>query len=175
MPAGSTYEPIATTTLGSATGSYTFSSIPGTYTDLIIDLTGTSTAAVNVALRFNGNNTGTSYSWTTLNNRSESPGTAVVSARTANVSYLYANQYTAFTTNAIAQSKINIMNYSNTTTNKTLLIRSATAPGNTTFSGNEVIVGMWRNTNAITSVQIIADGSTFAAGSIFTIYGITAA
>ena len=36
----STYEKIATTTLGSATASYTFSSISGTYTDLILILVG---------------------------------------------------------------------------------------------------------------------------------------
>ena len=34
MPA--TYEPIATTTLGSAQATVTFSSIPGTYTDLVL-------------------------------------------------------------------------------------------------------------------------------------------
>jgi hypothetical protein len=32
----STYTPIATTTLGSAAASYTFSSISGTYTDLVL-------------------------------------------------------------------------------------------------------------------------------------------
>ena len=35
MAAGSTYTPIATTTLGSNVASYTFSSIAGTYTDLV--------------------------------------------------------------------------------------------------------------------------------------------
>ena len=39
MAAGSTYTPIATTTLGSA-GTITFSSIPSTYTDLVIVLNG---------------------------------------------------------------------------------------------------------------------------------------
>ncbi len=31
-----TYEPIATTTLGSAAATVTFSTIPGTYTDLVL-------------------------------------------------------------------------------------------------------------------------------------------
>ena len=36
MAAGRTYTPIATTTLGSATNTLTFNSIPSTYTDLVI-------------------------------------------------------------------------------------------------------------------------------------------
>jgi len=36
MAAAQTYEPIANTTFGSTTSSYTFSSIPSTYTDLFL-------------------------------------------------------------------------------------------------------------------------------------------
>jgi hypothetical protein len=43
MPAGNTYEAIATQTLGSAAASVTFSSIPGTYTDLVLVVAGTLT------------------------------------------------------------------------------------------------------------------------------------
>ena len=64
MPA--TYEPIQTTTLGSAAASYTFSSIPSTYTDLKLVITGTSVGAyADIDLRFNSD-TATNYSWTAL-------------------------------------------------------------------------------------------------------------
>jgi hypothetical protein len=49
MPA--TYEPIATTTLGGAAATITFSSISSAYTDLRIVLVGTTTASVVPALR----------------------------------------------------------------------------------------------------------------------------
>ena len=45
MPA--TYEPIATTTLGSAATNITFSSIPATYTDLRLVLVARSDRAIN--------------------------------------------------------------------------------------------------------------------------------
>jgi len=173
MAAGSTYTPIASTTLGSSQSSVTFSSL-GSYTDLVIDVTGTSAAAANVIIRFNGENTGTNYSFIGLNNRSEGAGTAVVTARTGGTSYMNINWYTAFTGDARSQSKIHIMNYRGSTY-KSVLIRSITAPGNSTFSGNEVITGLWRNTAAITSVQIVCDGSTFSSGSTFNVYGIASA
>ena len=40
MAAGSTYTPIATTTLGSAQADVTFSSISGSYTDLVLIIGG---------------------------------------------------------------------------------------------------------------------------------------
>ena len=65
MAAGSTYTPIYTTTLASAAASYTFSSIPSTYTDLVIAATGLTTAGTTLAMRFNGD-TATNYSDTYL-------------------------------------------------------------------------------------------------------------
>ena len=45
MAAGNTYTPIATTTLSSSQNDITFSSIPSTYTDLVIVFNGKSTNA----------------------------------------------------------------------------------------------------------------------------------
>jgi hypothetical protein len=43
-----TYEKIAATTLGSASATVTFSSIPGTYTDLVLIIRGGTTSASSV-------------------------------------------------------------------------------------------------------------------------------
>ena len=60
----STYEPIATTTLGSAASSITFSSIPATYTDLRLVLVHTPSASTgNAQMQFNSD-TATNYSYT---------------------------------------------------------------------------------------------------------------
>jgi hypothetical protein len=171
MAAGSTYTPIATTTLGSAASSYTFSSIPSTYTDLIIVANGTSSAASNVDMQFNSD-TGTNYSWTTLYARSEGAGNPA-SARGSNQTTAQINLYTAWTSSYRTNAIIHIQNYSNTTTYKTSIARSATANGDSTFSGNEVIVNLWRSTSTINTIKLNA--ANFAAGTTLTLYGIAAA
>ena len=64
MAAGATYYPIATTTLSSATNSVSFSSISGSYTDIVIVFNGAaSTSGVTCNVQFNSD-TGTNYSTT---------------------------------------------------------------------------------------------------------------
>jgi len=65
MAAGPTYEPIATTTLGTAQPTVTFSSIASTYTDLVIVAQLTTAAPTNMRIRFNGDTTA-NYSNTTV-------------------------------------------------------------------------------------------------------------
>jgi hypothetical protein len=65
---------------------------------------------------------------------------------------------------------VNIINYSNTTTYKTLLGR-----GNTSASRIQATVGLWRSTSAINRIDLNIQGDNFAVGSTFTLYGIAAA
>jgi hypothetical protein len=173
MPAGSTYTPIATTTLGSTQGTVTFSSIPSTYTDLVIIINaGFSNAASDnqFEVRFNGDS-GTNYSVTSLLGN----GSAASSNRQSNNTYAEMFQRisrVSLTSNII----LNIQNYSNTTTFKTMLAR-VNAPDSASNPGTAVNVNLWRSTAAINSVAMsnYAGGNTFLAGSTFTLYGIAAA
>lgn len=165
MPAGSTYSTIATTTLGSAAASYTFSSIPSTYTDLvlIVSATLTSGGAANNYLRFNGD-TGSNYSATVLY------GTGSVTG-----SYRSTNNSTGIIFDDVTSTEpntdvVNIMNYSNTSTFKTTITRSS--PVN---SAVQTSVGLWRSTAAINSVTIANPSTTLAIGTTLTLYGIAAA
>jgi hypothetical protein len=160
-----TYEPIATYTIPSATANYTFSSISGTYTDLVIVVTGNSTAAADLWMQVNGD-TGTNYSTTQLSGT----GSSALSQRSSNRANFNVNFNAYMSTTVAANYVIQIQNYSNTTTNKTMLARSSNAN-----QAVDATVGLWRNTAAITSVTLIANGSTFATGSTFTLYGIKAA
>jgi hypothetical protein len=163
-----TYEPISTQTLGSAASSVTFSSIAGTYTDLILVSVPIVTAATTFAVRFNSD-TASNYSATFLYGDGTSAGSTRFSSQTEiRISYV-ATARTTNTSNIITQ----IQNYSNATTFKTLLSRD-----NAASDGTGAIVGLWRATPAaITSITIIplSGGSIINTGSTFTLYGIKSA
>jgi len=165
MPAGSTYSTIATTTLGSAASSFTFNSIPSTYTDLILIANGRSTSGSTSGIFYTYNGSGgTAYSRTTLYGN----GTSIAPDRTTNSAYIDIPWDGGGLSTVITQ----IQNYANTTNFKTALFRPST--GGTHVFG--LTVGIWRNTSAITSITLVeAGGGTFATGSTFTLYGIAAA
>jgi hypothetical protein len=161
MAAGSTYTPIATTTLSSATASVTFSSISQGYTDLVIVYNGISSTDDQNYFRYN-NDTGSNYSRTFMYGN----GSAAGSNRSSNDTLLYG----PFSLSTPVTNIAHIMNYSNSTTYKTTLIRSGGAANSTIAT-----VGLWRSTAAITNVLIATNSGTFNAGSTFSLYGILAA
>ena len=161
-----TYEPIATQTLGTAASTVTFSSIPSTYTDLVLVCNPTTNVTTGqITIRLNGD-TGTNYSRLMLWGNGSTAGTAAY----ANESYAYSGYYTTLWTTPTANI-FNILNYSNTSTNKTILGRSSNAAEASIAS-----VNLWRGTAAISSIQLgISVAGTYSVGSTFTLYGIKAA
>jgi hypothetical protein len=158
----STYTPIATTTLASTSTSVTFSSIAGTYTDLVLVTNGNTAANSNTYLQLNGD-TATNYSITRM-----SANGSATSARTTSANKINLDGFGFYTVAVTANKIISIQNYSNTTTNKTVLVRANSS------SGVDGIVGLYRSTAAITSLTFTTD-SAMQIGSTFTLYGIKAA
>ena len=165
MPAGSTYSTIATYTLTSKQASVTFSSIPSTYTDLVLVMMVDDNTSGYDWVRFNGDS-GNNYSRTMVSGN----GTSASSGRTTNSSGYDIG--TGDTPPTFPLFIMNIMNYANTTTYKTFLSRF-----NRVSEGVQATVGLWRNTAAITSISINTPigGADLNIGSTFTLYGIAAA
>lgn len=162
MPAGSTYTPIATTTLGSAQSSYTFSSISGSYTDLVLIIAGTTTTA-DGGYRFQLNgDTGTNYSWTQVGGN----GSITFSNRGSNDTSMTLGR--GGSTESV--SVIQFQNYSNTTTNKTVLGR-----GNNAAAWVMANIGLWRSTSAVNSIRIAHESGNLNTGTTLTLYGIASA
>lgn len=169
-----TYKAIFTTTASGSTSFVDISSIPSTYTDLVLVAQYMCTANGGVYLQYNGD-TATNYS---IQNMIGVTG-ATASYSDANEPYIWADTYymgtgTVSTDRPIV--KANIMNYANTSMFKTTLLRSddvrtSGSPNDgTVYSG----VATWRSTSAITSIKVLAGNGNFVAGSTFSLYGIKA-
>lgn len=163
MAANPTYEPIATNTLGSAQSSYTFTSISGSYTDLVAVLSVKSTTDSYVKIQYNSD-TGSNYSFTRLYGTGSAAGSNRGSGQTYWQSFY---TYSASTFNTVI---INFQNYSNSTTFKTAIMRENDAAQEVNAN-----VGLWRSTSAITSIKFEKVSGNFDTGSTFTLYGIAAA
>jgi hypothetical protein len=167
MAVSNTYQAIATNTVaGLTTNSITFSSIPATYTDLVLVMSAKMlTTAADFGIQFNGD-TGTNYSQTFLTGN----GTNANSYRNSSTNKITPEYNASIRTGDYCVHIVNIQNYSNTTTYKTTLNRANSS------TGSDAVVGLWRNTAAINSVYVFSDGGPyFAIGSTFTLYGIQAA
>lgn len=160
-------EQISTTILGSTTASVTFSSIPSTYSHLQIRMVGRSangSAQGQMFLTFNGSATGYAYHYVGGNGSSAYSGAAT--AQTA-ISLNYAPGSTA-TANTFSPAILDILDYTNTSKNKTIRFLQGQADSSLNISLNS---GLWVSTSAITSITISATGS-FVSGSRFSLYGI---
>jgi hypothetical protein len=169
MAAGNTYESISTNTLGSATASVTLSSIPGTYTDLVLIVSGAN-GGNNFYIKPNADSN-SRYSVTYLegDGSTASSGRFNTAALGGNGMLIRGALFSATNTN-ITTCIINIMNYSNTTTFKTVISRGGTAAAST-----GALVNLYQSTAAITQLECYPFAANWAIGTTFNLYGIKAA
>ena len=162
----STYEPIATTTLGSAASSITFSSIPSTYTDFRVVLVAKGTVSGNdINMTFNSSATG--YSRTYL----QGNGTTAASGRQTSTTRILVNRNGTSSTN-FNLFEIDVFSYAGSTYKTCLVAGSEDENGSGITSR---IVGLWSNTSAITSLALAVGADNFAVGTTATLYGIKSA
>ena len=161
----STYEPIATQTLASPATTITFSSIPSTYTDLVLVSNLFGTGSANIFIRLNSD-TGTNYSNTMLTG----DGTSTASSRNTSTAQINVVNSGSSLNSRWGNCIMQFNNYSNTTTNKTVLMRFNVAGAEVTAN-----VGLWRDTSAINAIELRTTVATYDTGSTFTLYGIKAA
>lgn len=159
-----TYTLISETVLGSAQASVTFSSIPGTYKDLVVEILYFSNENTRAfGCRYNGDS-GTNYSATHVAGN----GSAASSGRNSNNTYAEVN-YTVTASSTVPTSVfINILNYANTNMFKTSISRSGKADELTW-----AYASLWRSTSAITSIELRTFNSgNLLTGSVFRLWGV---
>jgi hypothetical protein len=168
MAIDNTYQAIATQTLGSAASSVTFSSISGAYTDLRIVFIGKGTTNSDLGIRFNSSSSANYSSTRLIGNGSSASSSRIATG--SGLSYIRLTATAVLNTSNDLLTVIDILNYSNTTTYKTLLARN-----NNSAQAAEAHVGLWQSTAAISTIELIPDPVSIASGSVISLYGIKAA
>ncbi|CAB4156642.1 hypothetical protein UFOVP655_87 [uncultured Caudovirales phage] len=159
-----TYVPLYTQVIGTPVATVTFSSIPATYTDLVVEINcGISTTGQGVALSFNGTSTG--YSNTFMYKNVSAVGTSRTTSQTnLHLIDVTGNGDTTIKTAATAH----IQSYSSGSVNKTILY---TSQNDATIQAG---AGRWANNAVVTDIAVGTTGGNFVTGSIISIYGIQA-
>lgn len=158
--AAATYEAIATYSSSGSSTEFNFTSIPSTYTDLIVVVDGKTISGATFACQLNGD-TGNNYSYTRLYGNGSSAGT---DRSTNSARWDWSIGSATDPLNIILQ----FQNYSNSSTYKSVLCRS-----NNPINYVGTIIGLYRSTSVISSIKIYTT-NTFASGTSATLYGIKA-
>jgi hypothetical protein len=159
-----TYEPITTVTATGGNSILVMSSIPQTYTDLVLTVNGNNSVDDEFQLRFNSDS-GSNYRVLFLYGDGSTANAAeYITTTFAQMGGIYA------TGTRTGSSFINIGNYSNTNVHKTVV--------NVANSGSylQFRTNTWRSTAAITSIDaFLGSSATFTNPTTFSLYGIKAA
>jgi len=165
MPAGvSAYTALANVTLGSTASSVTFSSIAGSYRDLVLVTNIIGATAGDSVLKINLNSdTASNYSFVSMGGNG-----STASSTTGTQAYMRANITALFSSANQMMTVSNFQDYSVTDKHKTVLHRADSAN-----NGTVAIAGRWASTSAITTIALTSTDSSFAAGSTFALYGVS--
>ena len=172
-----TYEAIATVTVGSGgAANIEFTSIPATYTDLLIKVSARNNESDSAGGLFyvNFNNSTSNLSSKVLYAYGSGLGSLSSTATSAIFGYICSN---GSTTSTFGNSEIYISNYASSN-NKSVSV-DAVNENNATDGRQNLVAGLWSNTAAITSIKLvsatISSGSAsgnFVQHSSATLYGI---
>jgi hypothetical protein len=169
-----TYVLISSNVLGSNTATVTFSSIPATYTDLLVRIGARgdtfAQSTETFTLRINSNS-GANYSQTRMINAGGS-GTVSYDANTTSLAIVRGMTASTATANIFGNVEIYIPSYTSTQ-NRPIYIQGGGENNDTSSFYNLAEAGLFRNTSAITTLLFAPNNSTnFLAGSSFYLYGI---
>lgn len=154
----SAYTAIASQTLGSSASSVTFSSIPGTFRDLVLVVNTRTTVADTIITGQVNGSAADLFNVDMIGN-----GSTATSSTANRIFFGYSNADWQL---AVLQ----ILDYQVTDKHKSMLLRSNSTSASPGVRANAI---RWASTSAITSLTIVS-GSQLEAGSTFSLYGVSA-
>lgn len=166
-----TYDVIASYTFPSSLTSYQFSSIPNTYDDLVITMNFNPATGSNTSLWFQYGFSGTlvTSGYTTILYYSNGSASAAEATTSDTIGYL--NGQGIGTSTDKSGYIFHINQYKNTVMNKSA-INYGGNPTSTTSSVQTTGVTTLSNTGVIDTIKIFSGTTNFAAGTVYTLYGI---
>jgi hypothetical protein len=171
---GGSYESIATVTATGVEASLTFSSIPSTYKHLQMRFraqdtnVGTSQDALKIRLN---SDSGTNYTEHILRGSGSSAVASGVTGR--NELRMDAAITQLGSVNIFGVGVMDLIDYASTTKYKTM--RGFSGQDRNGAGSVNLSSGLWLNTAAVTSIQVLPESALFASGSVFSLYGIKGA
>ena len=163
-----TYELIASSTVGSGGASaIDFTSIPGTYTDLLLKVSArnnVTTSSGYMRVEFNG--VTTNFSSRVLYGTGSATGSFTPTSPYGFV-FFYNNTDQA-TASTFGNAELYIPNYTGST-NKSISVDSVTE-NNATTASSSLTAGLWSNTAAITSIKLTTYNNSTDAAANFVQY-----
>lgn len=165
-----TFTKIAAVTVGSGgAASIDFTSIPGTYTDLCIKISGrTARTNVEALLSMAFNSSSSNYSNIYIEGDGSAAYSFTTSANTYNVGFVNSSTSTANTFN---NTEVYIPNYAGSNY-KSFSVDNVDETNGTTIYCH-LIGGIWSDTSAITSITFTPTSGNFVQYSTITLYGIS--
>lgn len=168
-----TYVAIAKTVLTGSQNNITFSSIPSTYTDLVLLVSSRDDAAAGNYRKFyvitvNGNTA--NYGWTRLTGNSS---TAASTRQTAGGDWYGSSEAGGNTASTFDNNEFYFANYrssNNKVMSATTVVEGNSTTANQTFI--EATANLWADTTAISTIVIATTAANFVSGSRFDLYGI---
>jgi hypothetical protein len=169
-----TFIKIATVTVGSGGATdITFSSIPATYTDLVVKLSSRGDIAAiggGNFCQFNGDTSTANYAFRQLIGDGSSTPTSTNAATTTGVLFQRNTGATA-TASTFGNSEMYIPNY--TSANQKSVSNDGVTENNATAADAALVASIWKNTAAITSMKIFPGSGNFVQYTTATLYGIS--
>ena len=166
-----TFELIASSTVTGATAaSISFSSIPSTYTDLVLKVSvrgDNNTATQQMYLTLNGTTSG--YTARQVYGDGSSATSATLSNSGAAISIVNTNTSVS-TANTFSSSEIYVPNYASS--NYKSVSADSVTENNATGALAGLTAGLWSNTAAITTVTLTPQSGNFVQYSSAYLYGI---
>jgi hypothetical protein len=164
-----TFTKIASVSVGAGgASSIDFTSIPATYTDLCVKLSGRSARAAqqadNLFITFNSTTSG--YTMKAISANGTSGSSVGYSSRYASFSVDAAGS----TASTFSNHEIYIPNY--TSANNKSYSADNVSENNATAAQSDLVSGLWSNTAAITSISLLPEVSTWVQYTTATLYGI---